>query len=214
MAENLSASGQRRTVGRGPRLASVVSTPARSSSPPRSAMPVGRVVIVDPAWDRYPEFVEAAAAGRLELHFCSDGRAALRLARRFQADAWLVSDNLPDMDGLDLVPLLAEQVCQNQLDPLVRPPRRSTTSQPLIGRGRVFFVAPHHSPELEARSLASGTAGYLVQPIAIDLLASIVPLESPAAGLTAGRRTTAMSGSVHREPVGRVRDTAAPGQQP
>jgi len=214
MAENLSASGQRGTVDPGLRSARLAAAAARPTSPPRSAMPAGRVVIVDPAWDRYPEFVAAAAAGRLELHFCNDGRAALRLARRFQADAWLVSDNLPDMDGLDLVPLLAEQVCQHQVDPLVRPSLRSTPSQPRIGRGRVFFVAPHHSPELEERSLASGTAGYLVQPIAIDLVASIVPLESPAAGLTAGRRTAATSGRVQRGPARRVRDTAAPGRQP
>lgn len=198
MAESFSASAQRVTIDPGS----------------RPATPGGRVVIVDPAWDRYPEFVEAAAAGRLELHFCSDGRAALRLARRFQADAWLVSDNLPDMAGLDLVPLLAEQVCQNQVDPLVRPPVRSTPSQPRIGRGRVFFVTHHHSPDLEARCLAAGTAGYLVQPIAIDLVASIVPLESPAAGLTAGRQTAAASGRVQRGPAGRVRDTAAPGPQP
>lgn len=150
------------------------------------AQPLGRVVIVDPAWDRYPDFVAAAAASRLELHFCSDARAALRLARRFQADAWLVSDNLPDMDGLDLVPLLADQVCQGQVDPLVRSTRRSAASQPRVGRGRVFFVAPHYSPDTEERSLAGGSAGYLVQPITIDLLASIVPLDASAVMPAAG----------------------------
>jgi len=148
--------------------------------------PQGRVVIVDRAWDRYPEFVAAAAAGRLELHFCSDGRAALRLARRFQADAWLVSDNLPDMDGLDLVPLLAEQICQLQVDPLVRCSRRPAAGEPRIGRGRVFFVAPHYAADMEEQSLASGSAGYLVHPLAIDLLASIVPLEPPVAGRRPG----------------------------
>jgi len=136
-----------------------------TARPDQGQRPPRQVVIVDPDCDRYPEFVAEAAAGRLGLHFCTDARAALRLARRFQADAWVVRTDLPDMDGLDLLPLLTDQICQSRT----------------VRRGGIFLAAGSYRADEEERALAGGSAGYLVHPITADLLASIASVEAGTA---------------------------------
>lgn len=140
----------------------------------QSQRPPRQVVIVDPDCDRYPEFVAEAAAGRLGLHFCTDARAALRLARRFEADAWVVRTDLPDMDGLDLLPLLTDQISQSQTV------RRTRSGFP-VRRVGIFLAAGSYSADEEEQALAGGSAGYLVHPITADLLSSIASVEAGTA---------------------------------
>jgi hypothetical protein len=58
---------------------------------------IREIVIVDADYARYEDFIEAARQGALSLHFCVDARSAVRLARRFRADVWLVTTTLPDL---------------------------------------------------------------------------------------------------------------------
>lgn len=145
------------------------------------------VVIVDPHVDRYADFVTAAMDGEIGLHFCNDAQSAIKLARRFRADVWLVSDELPDMEGFDLLPLLADQVSQGEVDPLLRGRRQSLGN---VGHGRhsgIFIVADEYSLEGEQRALSAGIAGYLVRPVSAELVCSLRPtadtaLEASTAG--------------------------------
>jgi PleD family two-component response regulator len=143
---------------------------------------VGEIVIVDPRCDRYSDFVEAAAEGEFGLHFCCDAQSAIKLARRFRADIWLVSSDLPDADGFDLLPLLCEQVSQAEVNPLVRGHRLSLAR---VGQGRhsgIFIVSEDYRLEEEQRALAVGIAGYLVQPVSADLIRSLRPAVPDHAG--------------------------------
>lgn len=109
-------------------------------------MPAGgrlaEIVVVDPTCDRYGDFVRAARDGAVGLHLCVDGRSAMRLARRFGADAWIVAAELPDMSGYDLIEML--------------------------DRPGIFVVADAYRPEDEQRALAAGVAGYLVGPTTLE----------------------------------------------
>ena len=128
------------------------------------------IVIVDSTCDRYADFVEAAQAGEVGLHFCVDGRSAIRLSRRFRADAWLVSTELPDMSGFDLLSMLSPNIMQGEVDPLME---GSRVSLDRIGEGMragIFIVSDTYSLEEEQRSLASGVAGYLVRPVTLDVI--------------------------------------------
>lgn len=64
------------------------------------------VVVVDPAFSAYRQLADDARDGRVGLHFRSTGRDALRLARSFHVDAWVVAAELDDMSGEDFVQLL------------------------------------------------------------------------------------------------------------
>ncbi len=131
---------------------------------------IHEIVIVDASCDRYADFVEAAQAGDVGLHFCVDGRSAIRLARRFRADAWLVSTDLPDMSGFDLLAMLSPSILQSDVDPLLDGSRVSLDH---VGEGMrpgVFLVSDTYSLEEEQRSLASGVAGYLVRPVTLDVI--------------------------------------------
>jgi DNA-binding NarL/FixJ family response regulator len=139
------------------------------------------VVIVDPHVDRYADFVTAAMDGEIGLHFCNDAQSAVKLARRFRADVWLVSEDLPDMEGFDLLPLLAGQVSQGEVDPLLRGRRQSLGR---VGQGRhsgIFIVADDYSIEGEQRALSAGIAGYLVRPVSAELVQSLRPAEAAPA---------------------------------
>ena len=73
---------------------------ARVASPGERGFSIAQeIVIVASACERFDEFVTAGRRGELGLHFCVDGRSALRMARRFRADIWLVCLDLPDMSG-------------------------------------------------------------------------------------------------------------------
>jgi PleD family two-component response regulator len=146
---------------------------------------IQEIVVVDSNPDRYGELVQAAQAGEAGLHFCVDGRSAVRLARRFRADIWLVAADLPDMSGYDLLEMLSPLVLQGSVDPL-----RSghPISLDRIGHGMrsgIFMVADDYSIEAEQRALASGVSGYLIRPVTIDIIRAVrapaVPEGAPAA---------------------------------
>jgi len=140
--------------------------------PAQQRTPVGvrDIVIVDASCDRYADFVSAAQAGELRLHFCVDATSAIRLSRRFRAAAWLVAVDLPDMSGFDLLDLLVPSVLQSDVDPLRGGSPRSLTSVGEGMRAGVFLVSDAYRVEDEQRALASGVAGYLVRPVTLDVI--------------------------------------------
>lgn len=149
---------------------------------------IREIVIVDPRFDRYGDLVQAAQAGRVGLHFCADGRSALRLARTFRADAWLVSADLPDMSGFDLVEMLGPdvaRVAEEPTEPVAGLPRNRIRKQLNAHRGPVnrlsadrlqplrpgiFLVADAYRVEDEQRALAAGVAGYVVGPMTAETM--------------------------------------------
>ncbi|MCH8840167.1 MAG: response regulator [Planctomycetes bacterium] len=66
----------------------------------------GRLVIVDPRLDDYRDLVEAARKHLLRLTMTTTGGNALRLVPSFTDAVWLLSPQLPDMNGLDLLEML------------------------------------------------------------------------------------------------------------
>ncbi|MCE9629608.1 MAG: hypothetical protein K8S94_02655 [Planctomycetia bacterium] len=131
---------------------------------------INEIVIVDGTCDRYADFVQAAQAGEVGVHFCVDGRSAVRLSRRFRADAWLVAAELPDISGFDLLDMLSPHVLQGGVDPLLSGSRISLDH---IGHGMrsgIFIVSDAYRLEEEQRALTSGVAGYLVRPITLDVI--------------------------------------------
>lgn len=135
-----------------------------------SSVGVNEIVIVDSVCDRYGDIVRAAQAGEVGLHFCVDGRSALKLSRRFRADIWLVAADLPDMSGFDLLDVLSPHVLQANVDPLLAGSRVSLDRVGLAMRSRIFFVSDRYRLEDEQRALASGVAGYVVRPFTLDML--------------------------------------------
>ena len=136
------------------------------------SMGIKEIVIVDANCDRYADFVQAAQEGRVGLHFCVDGHSAVRLARRFRADAWLVASDLPDMSGFDLLEMLSPHVLQGSVDPLMGGSRVYLDRVGQGMRSAVFMAADTYRLEEEQRALAAGVAGYLVRPVALDMIQS------------------------------------------
>jgi PleD family two-component response regulator len=139
--------------------------------PTQSLRSVGirEIVVVDANPERYADLVQAAQNGEVGLHFCVDGRSAIRLARRFRADIWLVSTDLPDLAGFDLLEMLSGHVMQGSVDPLRSGSRISLDR---IGRGMrsgIFVVSDAYAIEEEQRALVAG-AGYLVRPVTADVI--------------------------------------------
>ena len=133
---------------------------------------INEIVIVDSVCDQYADFVQAARAGNVGLHFCVDGRSAVRLSRRFRADVWLVASELPDMSGFDLLEMLSPHVLQGSVDPLLAGSRISLDRIGYGMRSGIFVVSDAYRIEEEQRALASGVAGYLVRPITLDIIRS------------------------------------------
>jgi len=112
----------------------------------------------------------------------------MRMAKRFRADVWLVSADLPDMSGFDLLDMLAEDIEQSSVDPL-----RSGSSVSLghlddVVKSRVYVVADEYRIEDEQRALAAGVAGYRVRPVTLDIL-NAAGSEVPAASLAPAPRS-------------------------
>jgi CheY-like chemotaxis protein len=122
---------------------------------------MSELVIVDSSCERHAEFVKAAQEGTIGLHFCTDGRSALRLSRRFRGDAWLVAVELPDMSGLDLVEMLTTTMPQAA---------GGLRGGGVVERAAIFLVGSEYRMADEQRALASGVSGYLVRPIALDVI--------------------------------------------
>ena len=140
------------------------------SAPCLPAAGIREIVIVDSSCDRYGDFVRAAQDGEVGLHFCVDGRSAVRLARRFRADAWLVSADLPDMSGFDLLDMLSPHVLQGDVDPMLSGARISLDRMGEGLRTGIFIVSDSYRLADEQRALASGVAGYLVRPVTLDVI--------------------------------------------
>jgi PleD family two-component response regulator len=138
------------------------------SEPRRVA--VHEIVIVDSACEQYGDFVRAAEDGEVGLHFCIDGRSAVRLAKRFRADAWIVASELPDMSGFDLLTMLVPHVLQSDVNPSLSGSRISLDQIGRTMRSGIFVVSDTYRLEDEQRSLAEGVAGYLVRPVTLDLI--------------------------------------------
>ncbi|MFM7245680.1 MAG: hypothetical protein ACKO40_16110 [Planctomycetaceae bacterium] len=131
---------------------------------------IHEIVIVDATCDRYGDFVQAAQTGEVGVHFCVDGRSAVRLSRRFRADAWLVASELPDMSGFDLLDMRSPHVLQGDVDPLLAGSRISLEKVGEAMRSGIFIISDTYRLEEEQRALASGVAGYLVRPITLDVI--------------------------------------------
>ncbi|MFM8435189.1 MAG: hypothetical protein ACKOBP_07575, partial [Planctomycetia bacterium] len=125
---------------------------------------------VDSSCDHYAEFVQAARKGAISLHFCVSGRSAVRMARRFRADVWLVSTELADMSGFDLLEMLSTHVVHGDVDPMLSGARISLGRLGEGPRSAIFMVADEYRLEDEQRALVSGIAGYLVRPITLDVI--------------------------------------------
>jgi CheY-like chemotaxis protein len=143
---------------------------------------LGQIVIADEVYERYGDFVQAAQSADLVLHFCESGRAALRFARRCPTAVWLVSTELPDMSGFDLLGLLVPLLHHDPFGSApIRPggpPRRSRR----LVRSAIFLVSDAYREEDEQRALAAGIAGYLVRPVILDNFRETAAEPHPAAG--------------------------------
>ncbi len=65
-----------------------------------------RLVIVDPCLDDYQCLAKSARKRRMRFTLTSTGRGALRLLPSFSDACWLLSPQLPDMCGIDLLEML------------------------------------------------------------------------------------------------------------
>ena len=144
------------------------------------ALGINEIVIVDPVCDRFPDFVQSARNGDVGLHFCSDGRSAVRMARRFRADVWLVSVDLADMSGFDLLEMLSPHVVHGDVDPMLSGSRISLDRLGEAAHSAIFMVGDEYRLDDEQRSLVAGVAGYLVRPVTLDVIratreSSVVP---------------------------------------
>jgi len=128
------------------------------------------IVVVDSVWEQYGDFVQAAQDAAFGLRFCVDGRSAVRLARRFRSDVWLIAAELPDMSGFDLIDMLVPQVLQGSVDPLMGGVRISLTRVGQGMRSGIFIVSDVYRLEDEQRALAAGVSGYLVRPVTLDVI--------------------------------------------
>jgi CheY-like chemotaxis protein len=135
-------------------------------------------VVVDANPERYADLVQAAQDGEVGLHFCVDGRSAIRLARRFRADIWLVSTDLPDLGGFDLLEMLSAHVLQGSVDPLRSGARISLDRVGHGMRSGIFVVSDDYAIEEEQRALVAG-AGYLVRPVSIDVIRAMRAPSTP-----------------------------------
>lgn len=152
-------------------MTTIVSSDRLSAAPAEVCEPrIRELVIVSPACDRFSDFVAAGERGDVGLHFCVDGGSALRMARRFRADVWLVAVDLPDMSGLDLLEMLMPAVAQGGVDPLRGGAPISLDRIGMERRTGVFVVSDAYSFEDEQRALRAGAAGYLTGPLSVALL--------------------------------------------
>lgn len=141
---------------------------------PMDSQPL-QIVIVDSTFDHYDDFVAAAQTGQIGLHFCVSGQSAVRFARRYRADAWLLASDLDDMSGFDLLEMLSPHVLQSAVDPLRFGARvslgdMSRDHTASTAHSGVFIVADAYCLEDEQRALASGVSGYLVRPVTVDVI--------------------------------------------
>lgn len=110
----------------------------------------GRVVIVDPHLDHYQCLAEAARKHLVRLTLTSSGGGALRLAPSFGDALWLVTPQLPDMNGLELLEML-----------------RSV--QPAL---EAVVVDSSYDRQREVRALELRAVQYVCKPVQLEWIAS------------------------------------------
>ncbi len=131
------------------------------------------VVVVDPNFQLYAPLVAAARAGRLNLHLRASGAEALKLGRRLNVDAWLVSPELDDMAGNDFVSLLESL------------PNRSSHA--------VAMVAPSGSPK---------TADALHHPISLDAIEAVLRSPATKTAVDVAANETSRTRALLSLPIG------------
>ena len=114
------------------------------------------------------------ASGNLDITLHRDD-----LRRRGFAEAPRPTQ-LPDIDGLDLVEMLAPQVMQANVDPTRSGSTRSLSNVDRNERSGIFIVADDYCLEDEQRALSCGVAGYLVRPVTMDVIST---MRDPAANV-------------------------------
>ena len=114
----------------------------------RGATSQGRLVIVDPRLDDYRDLVEAARKRLLRLTMTTTGGNALRLVPSFVDAVWLLSPQLPDMNGLDLLEML----------------------HTLQGKLKAVVVDNQYDPQREQRALELRAVQYVCKPVQLSWL--------------------------------------------
>ena len=108
-----------------------------------------RVQIVDPQYEDYDCLLGLAASARVDLGFSRTGHSALRTGRLLGIDLCIVSTELPDMSGFDLLGML-------------RSARTDST---------VFVVDNVYQLQHEQRAMMLQAAEYLCKPVVASWLA-------------------------------------------
>ncbi len=114
----------------------------------RRAASQGRLVVVDPRLDDYRDLIEAARKRLLRLTMTTTGGNALRLVPSFADAVWLLSPQLPDMNGLDLLEML--HTLQRNLKAVV--------------------VDNQYDPQREQRALELRAVQYVCKPVQLSWL--------------------------------------------
>jgi DNA-binding response OmpR family regulator len=135
----------------------------------------GRLVIVDPRLDDYHDLIEPARKQLLRLTLTTTGSNALRLVPSFADSVWLLSPQLPDMNGLDLLEMLRSLqsslkavVIDNQYD--AQREKRALelravqyVCKPLhLSWLKAWHGAPASVPDPKSHSVSPDAAEYLV----------------------------------------------------
>jgi len=111
----------------------------------RAALP-GRLVVVDSQLDDYCCLHLPARKHLVRLTLTTTGSGALRLAPSFADAVWLLSPQLPDMNGLDLLEML--QSLQSDL--------------------RAIVVDNEYDPQREQRALELKAIQYVCKPLQLS----------------------------------------------
>jgi len=127
---------------------------------------VPHILVVDPRFDAYKSLAAAARIGKIDLHFRSAGRDALKLAKRMPVDAWLIGTELDDMSGEDFVALLKTQLAE-----VNRSASKSKVALVDLATpgSRQWSLAEHEA-------LAAGADSVLSHPITFDDLERLLGL--------------------------------------
>ena len=107
-----------------------------------------RILVIDSRQSDYDDLRGLAVADGCEIRFLTSARAALRQRREVRAGLLIVSVELPDFSGFDLVEML----------------------QPFPKGTIVFLVANQYAVEDEVRALRLGINSYLCKPLAGSVL--------------------------------------------
>jgi len=119
-----------------------------------------QIVVVDPKQSDYDELLRLAVADGCGVRVLTTGRAALRQWREVRAGLLIISVELPDLNGFDLVEML----------------------QPFPKGTIVFLVANRYAVEDEVRALRLGVNGFLCKPLAGLVLCQCLSIRSRRSG--------------------------------